>query len=265
MSDWAAMNRQDYLGALERAMAGLPPATVAKTLGYYEQRFVDGVNAGRGEADIAAGLDDPRRIAMTLRANAHLESFARRRTPAGFGRMALSFLGLAMFNLFMIVPAAVFSALLLTVYVCSFSFYVGGIAVTASGLAGANEMVLAGPLHRWIDFSDEGDPSRIQTRVSIGSDGIHLSQESSPGLEEELAADGSRSGRLLDSAEAMADGNLRVSVDPEGASRVAQTMIGCGLVLGGIGLFLLSLVVTKYTMVGVRRYVQMNQSLLRGR
>jgi uncharacterized membrane protein len=259
------MDKRDYLDTLARAMAGLPPATAARTLAYYEQRFVDGVNAGRSEADVAAGLDEPRKIAMTLRASAHLQSFGERATPASFGRMAVSLLGLAMFNVFMIVPAAVFSALLLTIYACSFTFYVSGIAVTASGLAGANEMVLAGPLHRWIEFDGDDNPSRIQTRVTIGEDGINLSQEYSPGLEDELDADASRSGRLLDSAEAMADGNLRISVDPEGTSRAAQTMIGFGLVLGGIALFLLSLVVTKYTMTGVRRYVQMNQSLMRGR
>ena len=36
------------------------------------------------------------------------------------------------------------------------------------------------------------------------------------------------------------------------------------LVGGGIALFLLSLVITRYTFVGLRRYVQMNRSLLKG-
>ena len=42
-------------------------------------------------------------------------------------------------------------------------------------------------------------------------------------------------------------------------------MIGFGLVVGGIALFLLSLVVTRYSAIGLRRYVQMIHSLLRGR
>jgi hypothetical protein len=36
------------------------------------------------------------------------------------------------------------------------------------------------------------------------------------------------------------------------------------MVLGGIALFLLSLVVTRYTVVGIKRYIQMNFSLLKG-
>jgi hypothetical protein len=35
-------------------------------------------------------------------------------------------------------------------------------------------------------------------------------------------------------------------------------------VLGGIALFLLSLVVTRYTFIGLKRYLQMNRSLLKG-
>jgi hypothetical protein len=41
-------------------------------------------------------------------------------------------------------------------------------------------------------------------------------------------------------------------------------VLGCGLILGGIALFLLSLVFSKYTIAGIRRYVNMNMSLLRG-
>jgi hypothetical protein len=50
----------------------------------------------------------------------------------------------------------------------------------------------------------------------------------------------------------------------DGESRTTQTIVGVGLVLGGILLFLLSLVVTKYTLLGLKRYVRMNLSLLRG-
>jgi hypothetical protein len=163
----------------------------------------------------------------------------------------------------MVVPAAVFTALLLAVYLASFTFYVSGIAVTASGLAGANEIVMSGPLHRVIQ-NDE-DEGRQQTRVSIGERGIEVTQERPAELQQEIDDETSRSGKLLDNAEAMADGSVRITVDPEGASRTAQTAIGFGLVLGGIALFLLSLVVTRYTAIGLRRYVQMNHALLRGR
>ncbi|MEG0884594.1 MAG: DUF1700 domain-containing protein, partial [Janthinobacterium sp.] len=61
------MNKQDYLDALRRALTGLPPDLVAKTLDYYEQTFIDGAAAGRSEHEIADDLGDPKKIALTLR------------------------------------------------------------------------------------------------------------------------------------------------------------------------------------------------------
>ena len=132
------MGKLEYLEALKRAMLGLPPDVQARTLAYYEQRFVDGVAAGRGEPDVARELDDPTKIAMTLRASAHLNTFTEKKNPANVLRVAVSAVGLAIFNLFMIVPAMVYSALLFALYVCALTFYLAGIATTASGLAGAN-------------------------------------------------------------------------------------------------------------------------------
>jgi hypothetical protein len=57
---------------------------------------------------------------------------------------------------------------------------------------------------------------------------------------------------------------LHITTDMDADSRTTQTLVGFGMVLGGIALFLLSLVVTRYTVVGFKRYVQMNFSLLKG-
>ena len=258
------MGKQDYLDALAKAMAGLPPETAARTLAYYEQRFIDGLTVGRSEAEIAAELDEPRKIAMTLRANAHMAALEARKSPAGFARATFTFVGLAVFNLFMVVPAAVCAALLMALYFSSAGFYVSGIAITSSGLAGANEIVLSGPLHNIVGVTTDNDDERhAQTRISIGEDGIHVEEEALSDVPANGTA--SRSSRILDSAEAMADGSVRIEIDREGSSRAAQTTLGAGLILGGIALFLLSLVLTRYTALGLKRYVQMNYSLLRGR
>jgi hypothetical protein len=47
-------------------------------------------------------------------------------------------------------------------------------------------------------------------------------------------------------------------------SRATQTVLGLSMVLGGIVLFLVSIVVTRYAALGVKRYLQTNLSLLRG-
>ena len=70
----------------------------------------------------------------------------QKKNPANLVRMLFSAIGLAIFNLFMVVPAMVFAALLACVYAAALGFYVAGIAITASGLSGANELVLATPL-----------------------------------------------------------------------------------------------------------------------
>jgi len=261
------MGKYEYLEALKKAMAGLPPETVARTLAFYEQRFIDGLAAGRTEQEIAADLDEPRKIAMTLRANVHLNAFEQKRSPVNAARMLVSLMGLAIFNLFMVIPAMVYAALLMAVYASAFAFYVGGIAITASGLAGANELVLSGPFQHLVTYDDDGssDPDvRMQTKVSIGSTGIQVFQEPSPGLKAQLEGETSNSERLLDSAEAVADSGVRISTDLDSASRTTQTAIGAGIVLMGIMLSLLSIVITKFTIVGIKRYVQMNFALLKG-
>jgi uncharacterized membrane protein len=249
------MRKLEYLDALKRAMIGLPPETQAKTLAYYEQRFVDAVAVGRSEEALAQELDDPREIAMTLRASAHLGAFQQKKDPANLLRLLVTGAGLAIFNLFMVVPAAVFSALLTALYACALAFYVGGIAITASGLAGANDLLLNVP-HVVIDDGDDGG----QTRISIGDNGIEVHQEKpAPGRDDEP-----ESSRVLRGAEAVAGRKIHISTDLDAGSRTTQTLFGLGTVLGGIVLFLVAIVVTRYSFIGIKRYIQMNFSLLRG-
>lgn len=264
------MTKQQYLDALKQAMHGLPPELVAKTLAYYEQRFIDGLVAGRSEAEVYQELDEPRKIAMTLRANAHLSAFSQTKTPFNLARMAVSFIGLAIFNLFMVIPAIVYASLLGAVYVSAFAFYIGGVALTASGLSGQNELALEGPLRHLMEythshFDSPEEEEEIQGwRVSINNMGVQVNKdeaETPPSDDEGL----SRSGRLLDRAEAVATGDVHITTDFDSGARTTQSLIGLGLILGGIGLCLISIVLTRYTVFGLKRYAAMNLSLLRGR
>ncbi|MGX9782764.1 DUF1700 domain-containing protein [Janthinobacterium lividum] len=263
------MNKQDYLDALRRALAGLPPDLVAKTLDYYEQTFIEGAAAGRGEHEIAEDLGDPKKIALTLRNSTHRQAFEQKKTPVNLLRLLVSLVGLAIFNLFMVVPAAVYAALLATLYAVGLSFYLAGIAITASGLSGANELVLDGPLRHVFIHDDDGGENgeRRETRITIGDTGIEV--DHLPGrlqhdpAESEPGAPGASS-RMMERAEALAGGGIRISTDMDRDARTTQTVFGVGMLLGGIAIFLLSLVVTRYTLIGIKRYVAMNVSLLKG-
>lgn len=268
-------SKLDYLDALKRALMGLPPDVQAKTLAWYEQRFVDGAAVGRSEQDVAKELGDPRDVALTLRTNAHFAQLAHKPAPpaGSVARTVVSGFGLLVFNLFMLIPAAVFASLLMALYVSAFGVYVSGIAVTASGLAGSNELVLSAPLSR-LEITNDDSPSETQTRVSIGEHGIQVYEE--PVLRPDQRAEAGDSGpaadsenrqqrsRVLRGAEAVAERRIQITTDLDPDSRTTQVVLGCGLILGGIALFLLSLVFSKYTIAGIRRYVHMNMSLLRG-
>jgi uncharacterized membrane protein len=279
------MDKLEYLELLKRAMLGLPPELQAKTLGYYEQRFVDGVNTGRSEQDVAQELDDPTRIAMTLRANSYSAQLGaqaapqaaaqaaapggaqfavpEKSNPARVLRTLVSGAGLAIFNLFMIVPAIVYSALLFALYAAALAFYLSGIAVTASGLAGNSDLLLDLPTHH-MQIDDADADARRQLRVRIDDTGIHVHEEGDDAGPDADTRAGRPASRLRRGAEAVASNSLRITTDMDADSRTTQTLVGAAMVLGGIALFLLSLVITRYTLVGFRRYVQMNFSLLKG-
>jgi uncharacterized membrane protein len=279
------MGKLEYLDALKRALAGLPPELQARTLAYYEQRFVDGLAAGRAETDIARDLDDPKKIAMSLRANAHLSSFEQKRSPYNLVRLLVSALGLAVFNLFMVVPAIVYASLLATMYACALAFYVAGIAITASGLSGANELVFDGPLRHFIASHNDSAGSKARTKVRIDDEGVHVFEENRPEPLPAPAKDGGKgedkaradaridaerddgdddAAPVIKRAEAMAGHGIRISTGMDAGARTTQTLFGLSMVVGAIILFLLSLVVTKYTIVGIKRYIDMNFSLLKG-
>ncbi|HEX8612383.1 MAG TPA: DUF1700 domain-containing protein [Telluria sp.] len=326
------MGKLDYLDALRRAMAGISADTQAKTLAYYEQRFVDGVAAGRTEEDVAAELDEPKKIAMTLRASVHMHSFEQKKNPANLLRLLISIVGLCIFNLFMVVPALVYAAFLAILYAAGLAFYVAGIAITASGLSGANELVLDGPFREMIlSNTSKEDRDKLQVIVSIGEEGVQFHQErvdkdegkkaaadvnaaidragaavekaveaagesraiareaaaaareaagAARGAAREASAAAREAAReaeretandtavkkrsVVRRAEEAAGRGVRITTELEPGSRTTQTFFGLCIVLAGIVIFLLCLVITKYTLIGIRRYVDMNVSLLKG-
>jgi uncharacterized membrane protein len=257
------MGKMEYLDALKRAMMGLPPETQARTLAYYEQRFVDGEAAGRTEAEVGQELDDPKKIAMTMRTSAHLGTLGERKKPVNVLRMMVSAVGLAFFNIFMLVPASVLAALLTALYVAALAFYFSGIVVTASGLAGANEFVFHEPVRHIIIDDRRVDTNAGNATIRVGPRGIEVNTDE-PAKTEADNAGQTNAGHGSVIRESQRDGTIHIVTDMDAASRTTQIAVGGGLVLGGILLTLIALVVSRYTLVGVKRYLQMNLSLLKG-
>ena len=260
------MTRYEFLNTLKAALHGLPQAAIDDTVGACERRFDDGIAAGRSEQDIARELGDPFAIAAALRHPARAASSApaglqhaaeERQGVARAARVAVSSLGLLVFNAFMALPAMLYSFLLLMFYLVAIACYIGGIAATASSLAGVNEFTFRMP----------GDHLRIESghtrvaggarleqqdgrvRVRIGDHGIHAADAGS-----ETPADPAVTVQHDSAALVVAD---------RAELRSMKVFHGIGIILGGILLLLLSAVVTRYTWIGMKRYVQMNIALLR--
>jgi hypothetical protein len=184
-----------------------------------------------------------------------MSAFQEKKSPANLLRLLLTGAGLAIFNLFMVVPAAVFAALLAALYASAIGFYISGIGITAFGLAGVNDIKLNVP-----QVIIQGDDDSGQTRVSIGETGIQVYQDKSQrDLDDEVDPSRVRRG-----AQALAGRTVHISTELDAGSRTTQTLFGAGMVLGGIVLFLAALVVTRFSLLGIKRYIQMNFSLLRG-
>ena len=121
--------------------------------------------------------------------------------------------------------------------------------------------------------------NRQQAKVTIDATGIHVDENfrgteveagadadatATASADVDVAGDANRSERVIRGAESVAERGIKVYTDMDADSRATQTAVGLAMVLGGIVLFLLSLVVTRYTFIGIRRYIDMNLSLLKG-
>jgi uncharacterized membrane protein len=98
------MTRTEFLDTLRRRLAGLPPSEIDELISDYATHFADGIAAGRSEAEIAAALGDPMRLARELRAEAGLRRWETARTPANFFAVLFGFLALMAVDFVFLLP-----------------------------------------------------------------------------------------------------------------------------------------------------------------
>ena len=98
------MTRNEFLDALSRRLAGLPQSEIDDVMADYAQHFADGMAAGRSEAEIAAALGDPVRLARELRAEVGMRRWEEDRTPANFFAAMAGFLALIAVDFVFLLP-----------------------------------------------------------------------------------------------------------------------------------------------------------------
>jgi uncharacterized membrane protein len=98
------MTKTEFLETLRRRLAGLPPSEIDELVSDYATHFADGIAAGRSEAEIAAALGDPMRLARELRAEAGFRRWETARTPANFVAVLFGFLALMAVDFVFLLP-----------------------------------------------------------------------------------------------------------------------------------------------------------------
>ena len=126
------MTQAEFLSVLRRRLAGMPPSEIDEVIADCAAHFADGMAMGRSEADIAAALGDPIRLARELRAEAGFRRWEDAPTPANFVAVILGLLALMTVDFVFVAPLLAGLAL--------FTF-VAGIIVLALCLAGLLQML----------------------------------------------------------------------------------------------------------------------------
>ena len=98
------MTRSEFLSILHDRLRGLPAPEIDELMDDYDSHFAEGLAAGRSEAEIAAALGDPTRLARELRAEAGLRRWESARTPANFYAAMIGFLALIAVDFMFLLP-----------------------------------------------------------------------------------------------------------------------------------------------------------------
>ena len=132
------MTRQEFIARLRAGLAGLPAQAQTDIVADYEAHFTEGQAAGRGEADIAAALGDPDRLARELRTEAGARRWQTERNPEAAAAAVFAVLGLGAIDVLVLLPilVGVVSVLCAFFIVAIVFFVIGAVVLVVGPLAG---------------------------------------------------------------------------------------------------------------------------------
>ena len=100
------MTRGEFLGELRAGLTGLRQQDIEDIIADYESHFTDGAADGRGDAEVAAALGDPARLARELRVEAGFKRWQDEHSTRNLAGIVLALLGLATIDFMLLLPAA---------------------------------------------------------------------------------------------------------------------------------------------------------------
>ncbi|MER8610715.1 DUF1700 domain-containing protein [Mesorhizobium sp. M0435] len=120
------MTRDALLRKLRLGLAGLPTQEIEDIIGDYAAHFADA--SGRSEAEVAAALGDPARLARELRAEAGLRRFETHWSVSNMLAATFALAGLAFVDIVFLLP------LLITAVVLALGLGITLVAIGALGI-----------------------------------------------------------------------------------------------------------------------------------
>lgn len=131
------MTRQAFLSRLRDGLRGLPPRAIADIMSDYETHFAEGQAHGRSEAEVAAALGDPSRLARELRAEVGLRRWEEERNPSGAAAAIFAVLGLGALDILVLLPflIGVVSVIFAFAIVAIVGFFAGAVMFAAGPFA----------------------------------------------------------------------------------------------------------------------------------
>jgi uncharacterized membrane protein len=146
------MNRVAFLTILNEGLAGLPAREIDDILADYMSYFDEAEASGRSEAEVAAALGDPRRLARELRAETGLRHWENHRSLGNSAAALLALGGLATVDILFLLPL-LFTAMLIMLVIGLAGHFasiaamllraVAGIGMIAGSVGGGALLLLA--------------------------------------------------------------------------------------------------------------------------
>lgn len=144
------MTRAEFISRLRRGLNGLPASTINEIVADHEAHFDEAVAAGRAEAEVAAALGDPARLAKEVRVEAGLKRWDEEKNPSAAAAAIFAVLGLGAIDILILLPLlmGVLGALFGVFVAVIAMFFAGGVVFAAGPFAeppgGPMTAILAG-------------------------------------------------------------------------------------------------------------------------
>lgn len=131
------MTRAEFLTRLRRGLNGLPSETVDEIVADHEAHFVEAAAKGRNDAEIAAALGNPERLAREVKAEAGMARWEAEKTPSSAVGALVALLGLGAIDILILLPIlmGVVSALFAVFGAAIAVFFAGGVVFVAGPFA----------------------------------------------------------------------------------------------------------------------------------